>query len=73
LSSGKPIATVDASGVTLRNGKTFLWGNIENLHIESVKVNFVKIRSDLVIQLTKGKRRFLMSLSLKDLLKEAHK
>jgi hypothetical protein len=61
LSSGKSIATVDASGVTLRNGKTFLWGNI------------VKIRSDLVIQLTKGKRRFLMSLSLKDLLKEAHK
>ena len=77
LNIGKPIATIDASGVTLRNGKTFLWSNIEGLHIESMSITFVTLRTDLVIQLTKGKKTVLyVDLTqerLADLIEEARK
>ena len=77
VSSGKPIATLGASGITLRNGKNFPWSSIEGLHIHTTEVNFFKIRTDLVIKLTKGKKSVLfVKLTqdrLADLIEEAQK
>ena len=57
LNAGKPIATIDASGIILRNGKVLSWGDIEGLRIISISTVFFITSHHLEIRLTKGKKR----------------
>ena len=77
LNAGKPIATIDASGIILRNGKVLSWGDIEGLRIISISTVFFITSHHLEIRLTKGKKRVpivkVTQEELADLIEEVRK
>lgn len=77
FNSGKPIATVVATGITLRNGQTLEWNNIKDLTLRTTGSGFINFRTDLVIILTKGGKTLpyvnLDQERLADMIEEAKK
>lgn len=76
MKSGEPIATLNPSGIALRGGQLLPWQDIEELTLESVEY-IVTLRSDLKIQLRKGKKKLpyvdLTQERLADLVEEVQK
>jgi hypothetical protein len=74
---GKPIATIQNTGIVLRNGTLVPWNEIEDLSIHSLGYMFFTLRTDLHVQLTKGKKMIpfvkLTQERLADLIEEAKK
>ena len=76
LNAGKPIATIDSSGIALRNGKVLPWNDIEGVRMISIST-MLTISHHLEIRLSKGKKRVsnvkITQEELADLIEEVRK